>query len=188
MQHEELHARRFTTSAANIVEQLPRRAADRGIFEQVTTQIVPTLALWAILRWERKVGLVALERGGADIEALARDIDGALSASGQETPRQDRPPNVDVLPAGCPYICVDFDALLQPLLTAAENEGRELRHDWGGSEHLLLAIIRLADPRLREILERHEITHGGILEAVRVILGIDHDLGRRGPRPEDAPT
>src|SRR5262245_8488747 len=74
MDNQELAGRHFTTSAIHIIEQLWPRAADRGITCEVNEQTVPTLALWALLRWERKLGLVALERTRVKAEELARDV------------------------------------------------------------------------------------------------------------------
>ena len=109
MQNQELSARHFTTSAIHIVEQLWLRAADRSITTEVTEQTVPMLALWSILRWERKVGLVALERMGVEVDALARDVDRALHAACAEIRRQAGPPESQTLSSDQRAIVVDFD-------------------------------------------------------------------------------
>jgi hypothetical protein len=62
MYDEDLSARNFTQSAVHIVEQLWSRASDRSMSDEVTEQTIPMLALWSILRWERKGAGVA----GAD--------------------------------------------------------------------------------------------------------------------------
>ena len=59
---------------------------------------------------------------------------------------------------------------LEPLLAAAEHEALGLGHNWVGSEHLLLAILRLADSRLREVLERHRIVYDEVRQAVLKLL------------------
>ena len=59
---------------------------------------------------------------------------------------------------------------LEPLLAAAEHEALGLGHNWVGSEHLLLAIIQLADLRLREVLEWHRVVYDGVRQAVRKLL------------------
>ena len=64
MENQELSTRHFTTSAIHSIEQLCPRAADRSMTAEVTEQTALMLALWSILRWEWKVGLVALERMG----------------------------------------------------------------------------------------------------------------------------
>ena len=57
--------RRITDEARHILEQIPSRAADRGLHVVDGTSIV-MLALWSVLLWERKVGLVAPEQSGVD--------------------------------------------------------------------------------------------------------------------------
>ena len=47
---------------------------------------------------------------------------------------------------GLPYEGWDFEELAEPLLQRAELEAKELGHGWMGSEHLVLAIIKVADP------------------------------------------
>jgi hypothetical protein len=170
MQNQELFARHFTTSAIHIVEQLWPRAADRSITTEVTEQTVPMLALWSILRWERKVGLVALERMGVEVDALARDVGLALDEACADIRRQAGPPKLQSLASGQRGMVVDFQAPLAPLLAAAEHEALRLGHNWVGTEHLLLAILQLADPRLCEVLGRHRVELDGVRQAVRKLL------------------
>jgi ATP-dependent Clp protease ATP-binding subunit ClpA len=169
MHNEELSARHFTTSAIHIIEQLWPRAADRSMFD-VTRQTVSMLALWSVLRWERKVGLVALERMGVELDALARDVDRALDAACAEIRRQHGTPHWETLPSGQRGIVVDFRAPLAALLDAAEHEALGLGHNWVGSEHLLLATIRVADPCLREVLDRHRVAYDAVRQTVLDIL------------------
>jgi hypothetical protein len=157
----ELAARHFTTSAIHIIEQLWPRAADRSMSSEVTEQTVPMLALWSVLRWERKVGLVALERMGVEVDALAHDVDRALGAACAEFRRVNGPPRLQTLPSGQQGVVVDFRAPLAPLLDAAEHEALGLGHAWVGSEHLVLGIIRVADARLQEVFDRDRVAYDG---------------------------
>ena len=166
MHNDELSARHFTTCAVYVVEQLWPRAADRSMSAEVTEQTVPMLVLWSVLRWERKVGLVALERMGVDVDALARDVDRALDEACAEFRRMNGPPRVQTLPSGQRGIVLDFRAPLTPLLDAAEHEALGLGHTWVGSEHLLLASIRIGGARLREVLDRHRVGYDGVRQAV----------------------
>jgi hypothetical protein len=170
MHNEELSARHFTDSAIHIVEQLWPRAVDRSVPSAVTEQTVPMLALWAILRWERKVGLAALERMRVDGDALARDVDLALDAVCGEFRRVNGPPQSQTLPSGRRAIVVNFRAPLARLLDAAEREALGLGHTWVGSEHLVLAIVRVADARLRKVLDRHRVLYDGVRQAVLEVL------------------
>lgn len=149
MHSEQLAARHFTTSAIHIIEQMLPRAADRSISTEITEQTILMQALWSVLRWERKVGLVALDRIGVDTDALARDVDRELL-------------KLRTLSSGHCSLVMDIETSIIPLLAAAEHEALELGHNWVGSEHLLLAIVRLADPSLCEVLERHRIVYNEV--------------------------
>src|SRR6478735_2246853 len=81
MENAKLAARNFTQSAIHIIEQLCPRAADRRMSSEATEQTMNMLTLLAILRWERKVGVVALERMGIDLDSLARAVDQSLTAT-----------------------------------------------------------------------------------------------------------
>ena len=170
MNNEELAGRHFTTSAIHIVEQLWPRAADRSISTELNDQTILMLALWSILRWERKVGLVALERMKVEPDALARDVNESLHTACAEIRQQMGPPKLQKLPGGQLGVVVDFNTPLAPLLAAAEHEALELGHSWVGSEHLLLAIVRLADPRLCDVLKMHGVNYGDLKETVVEIL------------------
>src|SRR5262249_9463362 len=100
MRNDELSARHFTTSADQIVVHLWHRAADPSMSTELTEQSVPMLALWSLLRWERKVGLVALKRMGVEVDALAQDVDRALDAACTELRRVNGPPRLQTLPLG----------------------------------------------------------------------------------------
>ena len=158
MPGRDLSARHFTDSAIHIINQLWPRATDRGMSTEVNEQLIMMLALWTILRWERKVGLVALERMGIELDVLAREIDQGLTRTCNEIRQASGPPKLHVLPSGQKGIVVDFNTPLEPLLATAEHEALALGHDYVGSEHLLLATIQRACPRLREVCEAHGIT------------------------------
>jgi ATP-dependent Clp protease ATP-binding subunit ClpA len=162
-----LTARRFTSSAQHITQQMWARASDRGMSVEIeiNEQTVPMLALWSLLHWERKVGLVALERMGVALDALARDVDRVLIAACDEA----RHVIPKALPPGQKVILVDFQSPSQ-LLAAAEREAAKLGHEYVGSEHLLLATIAQACSRLRAVLEKHAVTHDRTREAILGLL------------------
>jgi ATP-dependent Clp protease ATP-binding subunit ClpA len=177
MDNAKLAARNFTQSAIHIIEQLCPRAADRRMSSEATEHTVNLLALLAVLRWERKVGVVALERMGVNIDKLARDVDEALSGACAEIRQHAGPPEYQTLPSGQRAVVIDFDTPLEPLLTTAEAEALGMDHEYVGTEHILLATIRRACPRLREVLQDHGITY------VRVKAPIIEVLRIAGPDP-----
>lgn len=160
---------RRTDAARRIANHVVDRALDRGMISgELTEATVGMLTILSILRWERKVGRAALEQMEVAIDALARELDAAIEDEG-ETTRADRP-HVETLPSGKRVIFLDTDRPLSWLLDQAQQEALELRHDYVGTEHLLLAAIRTACPRLKELLWRHGISHERVKQAVVSVL------------------
>lgn len=171
MVQENWSARHITDSAQRILKQIPSQASDRGLSVVDGSSIV-MLALWSLLLWERKVGRVALERVGIDPFELARDLDKLLTEKGREHPVvYDKQQGILVMAkTGEPYQHWDFQTSLEPLLQQAEHEAMELGHNYVGSEHLVLAIMRDTNPSLSALLQQHELSHERVREAVLALL------------------
>jgi hypothetical protein len=116
MTSKELQARGYTTSAINIIGQIWPRMADRGMNADLTSATAAMLTLWSLLKWERKLGLVALERVGVDIDALARDVDQTLSVASVEKLRNLGPPKQKTLPSRRIAFVFDTQTALVPLV------------------------------------------------------------------------
>jgi ATP-dependent Clp protease ATP-binding subunit ClpA len=159
--------RRITDEARCTLEQIPSRANDRGLHVVDGASIV-MMALWSVLLWERKVGLVALEQAGVDRFDLVRGMDRLLEEKASEhTIVYDKQQGVLLLAdTRRPYDGWDFEDLLEPLLSEAELEAKELGHNYVGSEHLVLAIVKLGDPALTTLLTQHGVSHTKVTEAV----------------------
>lgn len=185
MQNAKLSARGFTASAIHIVEQLGPRAADRRMSGEIVEETMNMLTVWAILHWEKKVALAALERMGVDLVSFAKGVDQALIETCSEVRHHVGPQEYRTLPSGQKAIVVDFDTPLEPLLAAAEAEALWMDHTYIGTEHLLLGTIRRSCPRLREVLQKHGITYirmkGIIIEVLR---STSMELSRPDLRPE----
>lgn len=166
---EKLSARHVTDSAQRILNLIPLRSGDRGL-HVVDGDSFVMLALWSLLRWERKVGLVALECLHVDIEALSRRVDVLLTAKAEENPVASSQGILVLRKTGQPYKHWDFHELLEPLLGQAEHEALALNHDYVGSEHLLLAAVKLASPALSQVLVDHDVTYDRTRESVLEIL------------------
>jgi len=163
--------RHITDSAQRILRQIPARAGDRGL-HVVNPESILMMALWSLLQWERKVGRVALERVGADPFDLARDLDRLLVQKADEHPVAVTEQGVLIfVNAGQPYAYWDFETLVEPLLQQAEHEALALGHNYVGSEHLVLAIVRLADPVLADLLRNHSVDYARVREAIVALLG-----------------
>jgi ATP-dependent Clp protease ATP-binding subunit ClpA len=169
--------RRVTDSAQRILAQIPTRAIDRGLASRVPDDAaIVMLLLWSVLNWERKIGLVALEEAGVERFDLVRALDRLLAEKAAELPEAfDLDQAVDgehqgiriVVPkSGQPDVSRGSEDLLEPLLQQAEHEAKELGHNYVGSEHLVLAIVKLSDPALRTLLEEHGVIYEQVKEAV----------------------
>ena len=164
-------ARPITDSARHILRQIPDRAADRGL-HVVDESTLPMLVLWSILLWERKVGRSALDWIGVEWFRLVCDLDKLLTEKAKEHPIAFDPErNMAVFAKSRePYHSWYFDSVVEPLLGQSQREAASLRHDYIGSEHLVLAVISLADPMLLEVLRRHHIDHPRSKQAILEIL------------------
>jgi ATP-dependent Clp protease ATP-binding subunit ClpA len=171
MTQEKWSSRQITDYAQRILKQIPSRASDRGL-HVVDEPCIVMMALWSLLQWERKVGLVALEQLGVDSFDLARAVDRLLDEKKQEYPVvYDQQQQQGVLAkTGEPYQRWDFNLLVEPLLQRAEHEAQSLGHSYVGSEHVLLAIVGLADSALSTVLRQHSIDHARVRDAVVTVL------------------
>jgi ATP-dependent Clp protease ATP-binding subunit ClpA len=166
---EKLSARHVTESAQRILHLIPLRSGDRGL-HVVDEESFVMVALWSLVRWERKVGLVALERLDIDIDSVSRRLDELLSAKAENNPVVSSEGGLMVEKTREPYKHWDFDELLEPLLRQAEHEAFALKHSYIGSEHLLLATIKLASPNLAQVLQAHDVTYERVRDSVVDIL------------------
>jgi ATP-dependent Clp protease ATP-binding subunit ClpA len=177
--------RRMTDSMMRILGQLPLRAIDRGLgLCAVDEQTVVMLALWSVLLWERKLGLAAIEEAGINRFDLVRGLDQLLQEKASELPETydkqqagllDKQQAIVVLShqsiiaAGWtshPDGTRDFEDLLEPVLQQAAREAKDLGHDYIGSEHLVLAILKLAVPPLQTLLQKHAVAYEPVRNAV----------------------
>jgi ATP-dependent Clp protease ATP-binding subunit ClpA len=165
-----LSARHFTDAAQRVIEHIVDRAFDRGMISgELTEATGGMLALLSMLRWERKLGRAALEQIGVTLDTLAREVDSGIDEEGREA-RRPEGPCFETLPSGGRALLVDTQTPLRTLLDQAEHEALNLGHNWVGTEHLLLAVIHHACPRLQVTLRRHAITHDAVRQAVLNLL------------------
>ncbi len=170
MGHDNLSDRGFTDAAKRIVSHIVDRALDRGMIAgELTEATAGMLALLSILRWERKVGLAVLERIRVDVDRLARELDIAIGEVGQTTTRLGGP-HFEVMPNGDRSMVVDMDSPLRTLLELSERQSQKLGHDWVGTEHLLLAGVESACPRLQDLLGSHEIDFVRVRQSILDVL------------------
>ncbi len=164
-----LTERHFTDPTQRIIQQLPLRAHARGVL-YVNAESVFTLALWTLIRWERKVGLVALEWMGVDLHLLTDNLDARLSRLKDRHPVMAKD-GVAMFSNTGERVNPDWPTAIEPFLALCEAEARKLKHSYVGSEHLLLAIIANADPELSAILCDHDISYECTKATILEVLG-----------------
>ena len=171
MFNEKWCQRRLTDSAQHILAQIPSWAHDRGLIA-VGSECIAMLALWSLLLWEHKVGLVAVEQSGVDRFDLVRGLDRLLVEKSSENPvAYDKEGKAFVfVKTQSAYDGWDFDDLLEPLLRRAEHEAKELGHEYVGSEHLVLAILQVADPVFNALLKHHGVSYEQVKDSVVSLL------------------
>jgi hypothetical protein len=176
--------RRITDSAQRVLKQILPRALDRGLALRIVDEpSIVMLALWTVLLWERKLGLAALEEAGVSRFDLVRGLDKLLQENTSELPLafdkqhaivSDKHQNAVVVgKTGHSDGAWDFEDLLEPVIRQAEHEANELGHNYVGSEHLVLALVKLADPLLATLLKQHGVTYEKVREAVVRLLQPD---------------
>jgi hypothetical protein len=158
---------------------------------RLTDASVAMLVFWTLLRWERRFLLIGLEDMGVDMWGLTREVDALLE---EENARGVPGERERVARMGSRSSSeAALDRYLQALLDRADLEALGLRHNYLGTEHLLLAIIAGADHRLSSVLLRYDITHANVkntvLELLRQAPAVENDAetvgvpeGPRGAR------
>ena len=157
---QKLAKRRFTDAAIRIVNVAADHAIDRGL-HVVDQDSYATLLFWSLIRWERKVGLIVLETIGVQLRELTDQVDVILTrlSAANRVNYNCRTDRAEFEKAGEPNTGCDYDAVGEPLFTQAEAAARELGVDYVGTEHLLLGIVRCADPVLMSLFCEHLITY-----------------------------
>ncbi len=164
-----LSERHVADSAQKILLLTRARSGDRGL-HVVDPDSFVMLALWSLVRWERKVGLLALERMAVDLDNLTRDLNHLLDQKATEDPVSALGGSLVLKSTRQPYEGWEFHAVLEPLLAQAEHEAHALGHKYVGSEHLLLAMLTLADPSLGGLLQSYAVTHERVKQTVLSLL------------------
>jgi ATP-dependent Clp protease ATP-binding subunit ClpA len=111
------------------------------------------LILWSMLRSERKVGVVALEKCGVDLASLEREVEAELEPLSAENWRN----GIDL-------------AHFQAVANRAVKEAAQFEHNYVGSEHLVLALCRDPDEVVQRLLQKRGVSAERYTAAVRSVL------------------
>jgi ATP-dependent Clp protease ATP-binding subunit ClpA len=132
-----LRSHRFSEDAILVLGQTVDRAIDRGVFDILH----PSLLLWAMLRWEEKAGVHVLKECGIERWSFERDVELHLQG-----PKYDEPLLID-----CRKVCA--------VAVSAVEEAHSLGVGWVGTEHLMLALLRLEEGSLRDLFAHHGVCY-----------------------------
>ncbi|HUT87516.1 MAG TPA: AAA family ATPase [Candidatus Heimdallarchaeota archaeon] len=113
--------------------------------------------IFTVLVTKEGVGRDILQQMGVNLTGLAKDLDVALTGK----------PSVSGPIAGQIYITPRLDAVV----TGAQIEADRLHDEFVGVDHLLLSIGRTTDPKLKRVLDRHQISPESIYGALRSVRG-----------------
>ncbi len=127
----------FTDSARRFINDADARSGDRGMFGEIP----PLLLLWTMLRWERKIGVVVLERCGIDLAVLERDVESELESAWDSDWRH----GIDLIH-------------LMSVAKQAANEAAALGHNYVGDEYFVLALCRDTDEAVKRVFQKHNIS------------------------------
>jgi ATP-dependent Clp protease ATP-binding subunit ClpC len=111
----------------------------------------------AVLVTKEGVGRDILQEMGVNLAGLAKDLDVLLKDK----------PTVSGPIGGQIYITPRLDSAV----SAAQIEAERLRDEYIGVDHLLLAISRTTDPKLKRVLDRHQISPEAIYTSLRKVRG-----------------
>ena len=113
--------------------------------------------LFYALASKEGVGREILEEMGIRLDELLGDLEGLLSAQ----------PQVSTVVGQQIYVT----PRLHGVVKAAEREAQRLKDEYVGVEHLLIAISREMNPKLRRVLDRHNITPEAVYNALQKVRG-----------------
>ena len=155
--------RRCVEDLIHVIEQVPVRLAARWPIGLDKSSLA-MVALWSLLRWERKFWLVCLEELGVDMWALTCELDALLEARKGVPPGDNFRDQAAKPPLA--WFRQRLDPFLNALLDRAAHQASAMGHGYLGSEHVLLAIVADADPPLVSLLERHKIEYQNVKDAI----------------------
>jgi ATP-dependent Clp protease ATP-binding subunit ClpC len=128
---------RFTDRARRVVVQAQQEAAQRG-HNYIGTEHL----LLGILHDADSVAAQALHALNADSDVLREDVDTTI-------------PRGDATPSGH----IPFTPRAKKILELSLRECQALRHDYIGTEHILLALLREGDGVAAQVLTRNGVTY-----------------------------
>ena len=152
---------KFTLKAQEALQSAQAHAR-----EHRHSQVQPEHLLWALVEQKEGVVLPTLQKLGADIPTLARDMAAAVGNLG----RLESPAEPQVSPS------------LGKILEAALAEADQFKDEYVSTEHLLIAMTSAKGEEVARLLAAHGITKDTIL---KVLVSIRGTQKITDPNPEE---
>jgi ATP-dependent Clp protease ATP-binding subunit ClpC len=160
---QSLAKKRCTSKVVAVLLQVLRRAADGP--RLLNHPLTESLILLTMIRSEINVAQGALKDMEVDLERLAKRLERLLEHCDRVVFVSQEQVADDLAPSH-----KEVSATIWDLIERGRQEAASLKHDYVGTEHLLLAIIRTADASLSSILADFGVTYERAQNAIVNIL------------------
>lgn len=137
---------RFTEHARNVMS-LANQEAQRFGHEFIGTEHI----LWALAKEVHGVAAAVLEHFGVDLKPLRREVEALLETRPHHETVQKLPPSDHA----------------RDVITHAVEEARALGHNYIGTEHMLLGLLRDSETVSAQVLINLGLDHDGVREKVQ---------------------
>jgi len=170
-------ARRPRSYPADVFERFTDRARKIVVFAQQEARLLnhdyigTEHLLLGLIREGEGVAAKALESMGISLEAVRAEVVGAVGEGG-----------------GTPPGHIPFTARAKKVLELSLREALQLGHDYIGTEHILLGLIREGQGVAAQVLEKLGADLDGVRESVNQLLsGMGITASSEGAPPEEFP-
>src|SRR5438093_4830181 len=152
---------KFTLKGQEALQAAQAHAQERG-----NPQVVPEHLLWALIEQKDGVVLPVLQKLGAGIPNLARDLASAVA----KLPKVQGQPEIYMSPA------------LNRILEDALKEADHFKDEYVSTEHLLIALANAKGEEVSRLLQSQGVTKDNIL---KVLVSIRCSKKITDPNPEE---
>ena len=152
---------KFTLKSQEALQAAQAHAQEKG-----NPQLGPEHLLWALIQQKDGVVLPVLQKLGADIQVLARDLAAAVA----KLPRVQGEAELHLSP------------VLSRILEDAQKEADQFKDEYVSTEHLLIALTSAKNEPVAKLLQAQGVTRDAIL---KVLVSIRGSQKITDPNPEE---
>lgn len=162
-----LAKKRCTTKVIDVLLQVHRQARDGTLL--LNHPFTESMILLIMLRSEINVAQSVLKTMEVDLRGLEERLDRLLDQCDRVVCRPQEQADEDLT-----HSYQEASATILDSIERGKQEAAIRKHDYVGTEHLLLAIIRAADASLSSILAEAGVTYEAAQNAIRKLLHWDN--------------